>query len=86
MSFWCIVRGNRVYRCEKQLAHKENDTESNAKLHEIDRSLLTPANRVALSAKLAGNAGDLIPVAGMLLCAQRYAEIGMKETSGCSVG
>lgn len=28
ISFWRVVRGNKVHRCEKQLSHKEKDTES----------------------------------------------------------
>jgi hypothetical protein len=81
ISFQCVIGGNRVDRREKQLTHEENDAESSAKLYKIDGPLLTPANGVALSAKLARNTRDRVPVASMVLCAQGNAVIGMKETS-----
>ena len=81
ISFWCVIGGNREHRREKQLTNEENDTESRAKLYKIDRSLLTPANRMAVCAKLAGNTRDRVPVASVVLCAQSYAVISMKVAS-----
>ena len=81
ISFWCVIGGNREHRREKQLTNEENDTESRAKLYKIDRFLLTPANRVALNAKFAGNTRDRVPVASVVLCAQSYAVISMKVAS-----